>query len=139
MIYQSMKNEKLKTSEKNWHKMATTAWNYRDNSRILGKTKVGVAVISGGKIFGGCNIEHKFRSHDIHAEISAISSMVSSGYKKLDAIIIVSERTKFTPCGGCLDWIFEFGGPTCLVGYQNQKEGNVKIFQAQELMPHYPV
>jgi cytidine deaminase len=121
-----------------WKKLSTSAWNYRKNARILGKTKVGTAVFSEGKIFGGCNIEHKFRSHDIHAEISAISAMISSGCKKLDAIIIVAERNKFTPCGGCLDWIFEFGGPKCLVGYQTKKEGKITIFEAKELMPHYP-
>ena len=128
----------MKFSETTWNKMANIAWKYRNNARILGKTKVGAAVLSKGKIFAGCNIEHKFRSHDIHAEISAISSMVSSGYQKLDAMIVVADRTKFTPCGGCLDWIFEFGGPSCLVGYQTKKGGEMKIFQARELMPHYP-
>lgn len=121
-----------------WENMAITAWNHRENARILGKTKVGAAVFSEGKIFGGCNIEHKFRSHDIHAEISAISTMISSGNKKLGAIIIVAERNKFTPCGSCLDWIFEFGGPKCLVGYQTKKDGKITIFEAKELMPHYP-
>ena len=125
-------------NEKIWAKLASVAWDHRRNARILGKTKVGSAVISKGKIFGGCNIEHKFRSHDIHAEISAVSTMISSGYKKLDAIIVVAERTKFTPCGGCLDWIFEFGGPKCLVGYQTKKDGKITIFKAEELMPHYP-
>jgi len=51
----------------------------------------------------------------------AISAMVSAGKKKLDAILVVSQRDKFTPCGGCLDWIFEFGGPKCAVGYQTKK------------------
>ena len=118
--------------------MSTQAWNSRKNARILGKTKVGSAVVSSRRIFGGCNIEHKFRSHDIHAEISAISTMISAGYKKLHAIIVVAERTKFTPCGGCLDWIFEFGGPKCLVGYQTKKDSKITIFKAEELMPHYP-
>jgi cytidine deaminase len=128
----------MKITDSIWKDLANYAWKYRKNARILGKTKVGAAASSEGKIFGGCNIEHKFRSHDIHAEISAVSAMVSTGYKKLDAIIIVAERTKFTPCGGCLDWIFEFGGPKCLVGYQTKKEGKITIFQAKDLMPHYP-
>ena len=64
--------------------------------------------------------------------------MVSSGRKKLDAILVVSQRDKFTPCGGCLDWIFEFGGPECLVGYQTKKTGKITVFQAEELMPYYP-
>ena len=33
--------------------------------------------------------------------------MISAGKKKLDAILVVAERDKFTPCGSCLDWIFE--------------------------------
>ena len=113
----------MKISKNTWDDLALTAWKHRENARIFGKTKVGAAVLSKGKVFGGCNIEHKFRAHDIHAEISAISSMVSSGNKKLDAILVVATRDKFTPCGGCLDWIFEFGGPKCLVGYQTKKDG----------------
>ena len=128
----------MKIDDSTWKKLSVSAWKYRENARILGKTMVGAAVISKGNMFGGCNIEHKFRSHDIHAEISAISSMISSGFKQLDAIIIVSERDKFTPCGGCLDWIFEFGGPKCLVGYQTKKDGKITIFSADKLMPHYP-
>ena len=138
MSHDIMEKKNSEINEKLWNKLSSTAWNYKKNARILGKTKVGAAVLSKGEIFGGCNIEHKFRSHDIHAEISAISAMVSSGNKKLDAIVIVSDRTKFTPCGGCLDWIFEFGGPKCLVGYQTKQKGKITIFSAEELMPHYP-
>ncbi|KEQ56793.1 Cytidine deaminase protein [Marine Group I thaumarchaeote SCGC AAA799-B03] len=128
----------MKIGKDDWNKLSKIAWEFRGNSRILGTTKVGCAVLSGKKTFGGCNIEHKFRSHDIHAEISAISSMVSAGEKKLDAILIVAQRKKFTPCGGCLDWIFEFGGENSLVGYQTTKNGDITIFKAKELMPHYP-
>jgi len=108
------------------------------STNSLGTKRIGCAVLSGKEIFGGCNIEDKLRSYDIHSEISAISSMVSAGIQKLDAILVVSQRDKFTPCGGCLDWIFEFGGPECLVGYQTKKTGKITIFQAQELMPYYP-
>jgi len=128
----------VNSSEKIWSKLSNIAWKHRENARILGKTKVGAAVLSDDEIFGGCNIEHQFRSHDIHAEISAISSMISAGKQTLDSILIVAKRDKFTPCGGCLDWIFEFGGPECLVGYQTGKNGKITVFQAQELMPHYP-
>ena len=131
-----MKQMKIKDSD--WENLANYAWKFREHARILGKTKVGAAVLSHGEIFGGCNIEHKFRSHDIHAEISAISAMISAGNTKLDAIIIVAERNKFTPCGGCLDWIFEFGEAKCLVGYQTKKDGKITIFEAIDLMPHYP-
>ena len=133
-----MTQKKSLMNNERWEQLSCVAWEHRENARVLGKTKVGAAVLSDNEIFGGCNIEHKFRSHDIHAEISAISSMISSGKKKLDVILVVSERDKFTPCGGCLDWIFEFGGPKCLVGYQTKKSGKITIFEAKELMPHYP-
>ena len=91
--------EKSSINAKTWDKLAATAWKNQKNARILGKTKVGAAVLQGKEIFGGCNIEHQFRSHDIHVEVSAISSMISAGKKKLDAILVVAERDKFTPCG----------------------------------------
>ncbi len=123
-----------------WEKLSEEAWMSQSNARVLGTTKVGAAVVSEeGRIFSGCNIEHKFRSHDIHAEVSAISSLVSGGCKSLSAILVVAERQQFTPCGSCMDWIFELGGPECVVGYQNQKGGHVKKFLARNLMPHYPI
>ena len=128
----------MKISKEIWEIMAINGWDNRKNARMLRNTKVGSAVVSGRRIYGGCNIWHRFRTHDIHDEISAISTMISAGYKKLHAIIVVAERTKFTPCGGCLDWIFEFGGPKCLVGYQTKKDSKITIFKAEELMPHYP-
>lgn len=134
--------EKLSTlvEESVWNQMSEIAWNSQSNARVLGKTHVGAAVVSEeGKIFSGCNIEHKFRSHDIHAEVSAISSLVSSGCTKLSAILVVAQRAQFTPCGSCMDWIFELGGPECVVGYQNQKGGDIKKFLAKDLMPHYPM
>lgn len=129
-----------RVEEDAWEKMSEMAWESRSHARVLGATKVGAAVLSQDrKIFSGCNVEHKFRSHDIHAEVSAISSLVSSGSVKLSAILVVAERSQFTPCGSCMDWIFELGGPECVVGYQNQKGGDIKKFFARDLMPHYPI
>ena len=134
----TMKNGSMNKDQ--WLKLSKFAWDYRKRAHVVGKTPVGAAVMSSkGKIFAGCNIEHQFRSHDIHAEISAISSMISGGHKYLKAIIIAAKRDKFTPCGGCLDWIFQFGGPSCLVGYQTKKGGRVTVFRASDLMPHYPM
>jgi cytidine deaminase len=106
---------------------------------VLGKTKVGAAAISeDGTIFVGCNIEHPFRCHDVHAEVNAITSMVAGGYRELLAILVVAERELFTPCGGCMDWIFQFGGPSCLVAFQSKRGAKIRTFRAEELMPYYP-
>ena len=122
-----------------WSQLSKEAWSTRENANILGKTKVGAALITGaGKIFSGCNIEQLYRNKDIHAEVCAISNMISSGETKFKAIIVVAERHKFTPCGCCMDWIFQFGGPDTIVAYQNDRKGDVYEFTAKELMPHYP-
>ena len=93
---------------------------------------------SDGSIFAACNVEHRFRSHDIHAEVNAIGSMVAGGYTDLRAVIVVAERERFTPCGGCMDWIYQFGGPSCLIGFQSSPHAEIVLFSADELMPYYP-
>jgi cytidine deaminase len=119
--------------------LAAEAWRVRQAARSIGGTKVGCAVLSGGReIFVGCNVEHRFRSHDIHAEVNAISSLVAGDGGQLIAVYIAAERNKFTPCGGCLDWIFELGGEDCLVYSQSRQGGPRARYTAAQLMPHYP-
>ena len=125
--------------ETDWTLLSKKAWAVRDNASILGKTKVGAALLSdSGDIYSGCNVEQLFRNHDVHAEVNAISNMISNGGKHFIAILVVAERDKFTPCGSCLDWIFQFGGPDTLVAFQASKSSEIVIYTAKELMPHYP-
>jgi cytidine deaminase len=120
--------------------LAEAAWQVRGNAHVFGNTRVGAAIItSDRKVFVGCNVEHRFRCHDVHAEVNAITNMVSAGHIDLVAIVIVAERERFTPCGGCMDWIYQFGGSSCLIGYQSMRDGEIKILSADELMPYYPM
>src|SRR5690242_15496079 len=90
-------------------KLFELAWQVRENAHILGPTKVGCAVLAtDGRTFLGCNVEHRFRSHDVHAEVNAITSMISGGASGIRAIAIAAERERFTPCGACMDWIMQF-------------------------------
>lgn len=117
--------------------LTTAAWEVREHAAST--TKVGCAVLSEqGNIYTGCNIGHRFRCHDIHAEPNALSTMKAAGDGPALAVIIVAERENFTPCGGCLDWIFELGRPSCVVGFQPKPDAPVAIRRADELMPHYP-
>lgn len=134
-----MTDKPINITEENWNELSKSAWQCRDQAYVLGNTKVGSAAMSKeGIIYVGCNIEHPFRCHDVHAEVNAITSMVAAGHTKLQAILIVAERELFTPCGGCMDWIFQFGGASCLVAFQSKREGKIKTFRAEELMPYYP-
>jgi cytidine deaminase len=122
-----------------WEHLADAAWAAREAAFVFGPTMVGCAVLaSTGEVCAGCNVEHRFRSHDVHAEVNAISSMVAAGQRELVAVLIVASRDQFTPCGACMDWIFQFGGPDCQVGYQREPRGPVTIHLASELMPYYP-
>ena len=119
--------------------MSEVAWKVREHAYLFGTTKVGAAVITNdGSVFAGCNVEHRFRSHDIHAEVNAIGSMVAAGHTDLIAVVVVAERERFTPCGGCMDWIYQFGGSSCLIGFQPSPDAEIVMFRADDLMPYYP-
>jgi cytidine deaminase len=119
--------------------LAPLAWDVRERARVIGPTRVGCAVMaSDGSVYVGCNVEHRFRSHDVHAEVNAITSMIASGQQTLVAVVIAAERERFTPCGACMDWIFEFGGGRCLVAFQARRDGPLDTYRAEELMPFYP-
>ena len=87
--------------------LAEAAWRVRDRARVHGPTRVGVALFtSQGDMYVGCNVEHRFRSHDVHAEVNALTNMVAGGGEQAAVLVVAAERDNFTPCGSCLDWIF---------------------------------
>jgi cytidine deaminase len=120
--------------------LAEAAWEVRKNAHVIGTTTVGCAAIgSDGQIYSGCNVEHRFRSHDVHAEVNTITSMVSRGCKTFRLMLIAAERERFTPCGACMDWIMQFAAnEDVLILIQARTNGEHKIFRARELMPYYP-
>ncbi len=120
--------------------LLAAAWRVRDSAYVIGPTKVGCALLSeGSRIYSGCNVEHRYRSHDVHAEVNAITNMVAAGERRLLALAVVAERERFTPCGACLDWIFQFADPeACIVFCQAVRNGPVTKYFLQELMPFHP-
>jgi cytidine deaminase len=123
-----------------WEEMAKCAWAVRENARVHGMTRVGASVLSAqGSVYAGCNVEHIFRSHDVHAEVNALTSMTAAGDGPAVAVLVAAQRDRFTPCGSCLDWIFELGGPATLVAFQGDPDGgDISVLLAEQLMPHYP-
>lgn len=122
-------------------KLAESAWNVREYAHVIGPTRVGCALLTtDGRIYTGCNVEHRYRCHDVHAEVNAITNMVSGGgHALIRAIVIAAERERFTPCGGCMDWIMQFGeDDQCAIASQATPGGPLHCFTARELMPFYP-
>jgi cytidine deaminase len=119
--------------------LSDEAWRVREKSHIYGATQVGCAVLTAqGVTFSGCNVEHRYRSHDVHAEVNALTTMVSRGHIELAEVWIAAERERFTPCGACLDWIIQFGGPDVGVVVQAAPDLAAVRYLASELMPYYP-
>jgi cytidine deaminase len=139
-----MANETTKyveLGEEQLQRLAIDAWAARDRAYVLGTTKVGCAVLSAnGATYSGCNVEHRYRCHDVHAEVNAITTMVATGgNRQIKAIVIAAEREQFTPCGGCMDWIMQFAeNGSCIVAIQSVPGGTLKRFTTDQLMPFYP-
>lgn len=121
-----------------WRELVDAAW-HAGTHAMARNTSVGAAVLAaGGQIYAGCNVEHKLRCHDVHAEINALSSMVAGGGRQAIAVLVVSAGRRLTPCGGCMDWIFQLGGAQCLVAWQGARDDELAPLRADELMPYYP-
>jgi cytidine deaminase len=128
-------------SDKDLQRLASAAWAVRENAHVIGPTKVGCAVLcTDGQIYTGCNVEHKYRCHDVHAEVNAITTMVAErGSRGITAVVIAASRERFTPCGGCMDWIMQFAlDDSCVIASQSTPDGPLHRYTARQLMPFYP-
>lgn len=99
-------------------------------------TKVGCAVLTDkGNVVSGWNIEGLWMT-SIHAEVCAICNLVKLKEKAV-LIAIVAKTELFTPCGACMDWLFQFATDNAKIIVQNKRK-EIKEFSIKELMPYYP-
>ena len=76
---------------------------------------VGAAVLAGGEIFPGVNVENASYPVSTCAERSAIVHAVTAGHTRIDAVAVVADAVgPTTPCGMCRQALNEFG-PDMLV------------------------
>ena len=69
---------------------------------------VGAALLAGGELFCGTNVENASYGLAICAERSAATAAVSHGRKNFDAIAVVAGRAGAAPCGACRQFLSEF-------------------------------
>jgi cytidine deaminase len=70
---------------------------------------VGAAVLAGGRIFIGCNVENSAYPLSVCAERNAIAAAVVAGHQRIQAIAIAGGAKKpSAPCGGCRQVLAEF-------------------------------
>jgi cytidine deaminase len=115
-------------SEANLAKMTSYAWK--------SQTAVGCAILTDtGRIVTGANIEGLWMT-SIHAEVSAITKM-DLNRERIQAIAIVADCERFTPCGACLDWLMQFSQENCAI-YIRCKDGRIWESKVFNLYPNYP-
>ncbi|HSN16372.1 MAG TPA: cytidine deaminase [Anaeromyxobacteraceae bacterium] len=78
--------------------------------------KVGAAVLAGGEIHRGCNVENASYGLTVCAERNAVAAAVAAGARRVDAVAVASGTTPPTPpCGACLQVLAELGRPETAV------------------------
>ncbi len=83
--------------------------------------RVGAAVLAGGQVFRGCNVECASYGLTVCAERNAIFAAIGAGHRRIDRIALacIDATTEggaaLMPCGACLQVIAEFADPDTVV------------------------
>ena len=87
------------------------------------------------QLFVGCNVENAAYPVGNCAEASAISHMITQGYRDIKEILILVAGEKFCPpCGACRQRLIEFA-PLDLPIHLCSTEGDYYLSTLKELMP----
>lgn len=76
---------------------------------------VGAAVLAGGNVYTGVNVENASYPLSVCAERNAVGAAVVAGETSIEAVAVAADAEEPTPpCGGCRQVLNEFG-PQMLV------------------------
>lgn len=104
-----------------WPELANAARAARRRAHApYSRFQVGAAVLAGGRVHAGCNVENASYGLTVCAERNAVGAMVAAGARRLEAVVVASGTAPPTPpCGACLQTLAEFGAadlPVRLLG-----------------------
>jgi cytidine deaminase len=95
---------------------------------------VGAAVLAGGRIFTGVNVENASYPLGMCAERNAVGAAVTAGEKKIDCVAVVTDAARPTPpCGGCRQVLWEFGPESLVVS--ETTSGERVAWALEDLIP----
>ena len=96
---------------------------------------VGAAVLAGGEVFTGVNVENASYPLSVCAERNAVAAAVGAGQRAIEAVAVVADAQDPTPpCGGCRQVLNEFG-PGMLVVCEGS-DGRRTEWVLSEILPH---
>lgn len=102
------------TPEPDWAELRARAREMTDRAYApYSQVRVGAAaLVDGGRIVTGCNVENASYGLSLCAECSVVSALVGSGGGRLVALAVVGGDGEYlAPCGRCRQVLYEFGGP----------------------------
>ena len=116
------------------HRLVEAAERARDRAYApYSRFRVGAAVLAGGEVFAGCNVENASYGLTVCAERVAVFSAVAAGQRRIDAVAVVTDAaTPTAPCGACRQVLYEFG-PTMTVIMSAR--GEMLVRPLSELLP----
>jgi cytidine deaminase len=96
--------------------------------------KVGAAVLAGGRMFTGVNVENASYPLTVCAERNAVAAAIAAGERTIDCVAVVADGDRPTPpCGGCRQVLWEFG-PSSLV-VSETPGGTRAMWALEDLLP----
>jgi len=96
---------------------------------------VGAALLAGGRVFTGVNVENASYPISVCAERNAVAAMVAAGGRRVDAVAVVTDAaTPTPPCGGCRQCLWEFGPEAVVIAHT--LKGDRARWALADLLPH---
>jgi cytidine deaminase len=96
---------------------------------------VGAAILAGGKVYAGCNVENASYGLAICAERNAATTAVAAGEQRFDAVAVVGSATEPTPpCGACRQFLYEFGPDATVI--VETPDGRRAVWSMDEVLPN---
>jgi len=95
---------------------------------------VGAAILAGGRIFTGENIENASYPVSVCAERNAVARMIDAGERRIDLVAVVTAAdTPTPPCGACRQVLWEFGRGALVVA--ETTDGQRRQWALEDLLP----
>jgi cytidine deaminase len=96
---------------------------------------VGAAVLAGGRVYTGANVENASYGLSICAERVAATTAAAAGERSMEAVAVVGSAGEPTPpCGACRQFLSEFGPDMVVVS--ETPEGRRARWTMAEVLPH---
>lgn len=112
-----------------WEALRQAAEKARGNAYApYSRFKVGAAILAGGEIYAGCNVENAAYPVGICAERAALAAAVTAGNTTIDAVVLVTDKPA-TPCGMCRQALAEFNQEVPILMISEQAEAQATLGQ----------